>query len=112
MALIKGIPVILYQRTQSGTDEFGDPVYTETPVTVDNVLVVPAAAQDVVDGLQLYGKRAEYLLCLPKGDAHRWEDQRVEFFGRSWRVFGPPQEYIEALVPLAWNRKVKVERYE
>ena len=74
MALIKGIPVILYQRTKTGEGPLHEPVYAEIPVTVDNVLVTPAAAQDVVDGLQLYGKRAEYLLCLPKGDTHSWED--------------------------------------
>ena len=43
MALIKGIPVILYERTQTGEDAFHAPVYTETPVTVENVLITPVA---------------------------------------------------------------------
>lgn len=111
-SLIQGIPVALYERTQTGEDPFGAPVYTETPVTVENVLVAPTAADAVVQDLQLYGKRAVYELCLPKGDAHVWEDCRVDFFGQSFRVFGPVQEYIDALVPLDWNKKVKVERYE
>lgn len=109
--LIKGIPVILYERTKTGEDPFGAPEYTETPTTVENVLVTPVAADAVVQDLQLYGKRAAYELCLPKGDAHQWEDCRVEFFGRSWRVYTPAQEYIEAQLPLDWNRKVRVERY-
>ncbi|WP_294526395.1 hypothetical protein [uncultured Allofournierella sp.] len=88
------------------------PVYEETPVQVDNVLVSPASGTDVVDTLQLYGKRAEYQLCIPKGDDHQWEGCRVDFFGRSWRVFGPVEEYIESMVPLDWNKKVRVERYE
>ena len=49
--------------------------------------------------------------CLPKGDTHRWDDCRVDFFGQSWRVYTPPREYIEAQLPLDWNRKVRVERY-
>lgn len=111
-SLIKGITITLYERIQTGADAFGAPVYGETPVEVKNVLVAPVAADDVVNDLQLYGKRAEYELCIPKGDAHVWEGCRVDFFGQKWRVFAPPVEYIETLVPLDWNRKVKVERYE
>lgn len=109
---LHGIPVTLYERTQTGTDSFNAPIYSETPVTVENVLVSPVSAEAVVGELQLYGKRAVYELCLPKGDAHDWTGCRVEFFGQSFRVFGPVQELIESLVPFDWNRKVKVERYE
>lgn len=110
-SLIKGIPVILYERTKIGEDPFGAAEYTETPTIVENVLVTPVAADAVVQDLQMYGKRAAYELCLPKGDSHQWEDCRVEFFGQSWRVYTPAQEYIEAQLPLDWNRKVRVERY-
>lgn len=110
-SLIRGITVTLYQRTVIGKDPFGAPVYREEPVQVENVLVAPVSADAVVNELQLTGKRAEYELCLPKGDAHRWEDCRVDFFGRSWRVFGPPQQWQEELIPLDWNKKVKVECY-
>ena len=110
--LIKGITVTLFERTQTGTDDFGAPVYAETPVTVQNVLVCPVSADAVVNELKLYGKRAVYELCLPKGDDHNWSDCRVDFFDQRFRVFGPAQEYIEAMIPLCWNKKVKVERYE
>lgn len=110
-AFLHGIPVTLYERTQTGTDAFNAPIYSETPVTVENVLVSPVSAEAVVGELQLYGKRAVYELCLPKGDAHDWEDCRVDFFGQRFRVFGPAQELIESLTPLDWNKKVKVERY-
>ena len=36
----------------------------------------------------------------------------MEFFGQKWRVYGGASQYIEALVPLAWNKKVQVERIE
>lgn len=111
-ALIKGIPVTLYQRAQTGTDAFGAPTYTETPVTVENVLAAPVAAEAVVNGQQLSGRRLVYELCIPKVDSHSWEGCRVEFFGQTFRAFGPVTEYIDAMTPLDWNRKVKVERYE
>lgn len=109
---IKGITVTLYEKTQISTDAFGAPIYQEFPIIIEDVLVSPVAAAEVVSDVQLYGKRAAYELCIPKGDTHHWEDCRVEFFGHTWRVFGPPQEWIERMVPGRWNKKVKVERYE
>ena len=111
MAAIRGIPVILYDRVQTGTDDFHAPVYSETPVTVENVLVCPVSTQDIITDFQLYGKLAEYELCIPKEDAHTWEDRVVEFFGQKWRTFGIPQQWQESQLPLAWNKRVKVERY-
>ena len=109
--MIKGISVLLYVPTQTSVDAFRAPVYSETPVTVENVLVCPTAAQAVVEELALYGKRSEYELCIPKNDTHDWTDRRISFFGQDFRSFGPVKEYIEANVPGPWNRVVKVERY-
>lgn len=110
--MIKGITVTLYERTQTGVDELNAPVYTETPVDVANVLVTPSSAEDVINDMQLYGRRSEYELSIPKGDTHEWNGNRVDFFGQSFRVFTPARVWIEDNVPLAWNKKYKVERYE
>lgn len=110
-SLIQGITVLLYEPTQTGTDSFNHPVYTEQPVAVENVLVCPVGADDLTSEIQLHGKRAEYELCIPKGDTHDWQDKRVEFFGQMWRTFGFPLKWIEENVPLDWNTKIKVERY-
>lgn len=110
--MIKPITIVLYEQTQTGTDGFGRPIYTETAVNVDNVLVAPMSDQEVLDTLNLTGRRAIYQLALPKGDSHDWTDKHVAFFGEDWRVIGLPQEGIEANIPLSWNRKIRVERYE
>lgn len=107
-----GITVTLYEVTQTGTDGFGEPVYTETPTNVDNVLVSPSTPQEILDTVNLYGRKAVYTLGIPKGDEHDWENRRVDFLGESWRVFGIPTKGIEELIPLDWNMKVTVERYE
>lgn len=109
---LKGIPVTLYARTQTGTDKFNIPVYTETAEIVQNVLVRPVTAEAIVNDLQLFGHRAAYELCIPKGDAHDWTGCRVDFFDQSWRVYTPAEEWIESMVPLDWNKKVRVERYD
>lgn len=112
MVAIKGIPVQLYEKTQTGVDGFGAPIYEETAVTVDNVLIYPASADDVKETLNILGKHAVYNLCIPKGDTREWTNARVEFYGKTWRTIGEPKVYIEAMVPLSWNKQISVERYE
>lgn len=110
--MIRGITVTLYERVQTGEDEFHAPIYEETAQDVANVLVTPTAAEEVVSELQLYGKRSVYELSIPKGDAHEWENRRISFFGQTFQSFGSVTEYIESMVPGPWNKKVKVERIE
>lgn len=109
MAIIKGITIILYEPTQVGTDGFGQPIYSESPVQVDNVLVTPASSQEILDSINLYGRKAVYTMAIPKGDTHTWENKHVSFFGKDFKVFGIPLEGIECDIPLDWNKKVTVE---
>ena len=109
---IKGIAVTLYEKRKIGEDPFGAAIYESVPTTVDNVLVSPASGTEIVEKESLYGKKAVYNLGIPKGDTHEWEDAEVEFFGKRWKVFGPVLQGIEENIPLRWNKKVTVERYE
>lgn len=110
-SLIKGITVKLHETVQTGTDRLNHPIYSENLVDVPNVLVCPSTSDDLVSELQLSGKRAEYVLCIPKSDKHIWEDRKVDFFGHTWKTLGFVQELIEENTPLDWNKKIKVERY-
>lgn len=110
---MRGIAVTLYERTQTGTDALNHPTYTETPVIVDNVLVAPLADTEILEMFNLTGRRAEYQLGIPKGDTHDWTaGNKVSFYGLDWRIIGMPTKGIDHLIPLSWNDKVKVERYE
>lgn len=111
MAKIKGITVTLIGGIKTGEDPFGKPIYEDAEITVDNVLVSPTSSDDIVNQLNLTGKKAVYTLAIPKGDTNAWEDREVRFFGERWRTFGIPIEGIEELIPLEWNKKVMVERY-
>lgn len=110
--MIHGTTIYLYETKQNGTDEFDIPMFQETKVPVHDVLIGQPESTDVVNTLNIYGKRAEYTLAIPKGDTHEWENKVVEFFGRKWRVFTIPTQGIEENIPLRWNKKVMVERYE
>lgn len=113
MARIRGITITLYDLTQTGTDPLNKPIYAETPVQIGNVLVAPVSSTEQLETFSLTGRRAIYQLGIPKGDTHDWTaGKRVSFFGADWRIIGIPTEGIESMIPLDWNKKVQVERYE
>jgi hypothetical protein len=109
---MRGITITLHNRVQNGTDAFNRPIYEESTTTVDNVLIGEPSTEDIVNEMNLSGKRLAYTLAIPKGDDHEWKDAVVEFFGERFRTFGAPTQGIDHLIPLQWNMKVKVERYE
>ena len=110
--MIHGMTVTLWNKTQTGSNAFGEPVYTWSSKQVENVLVSTPSAQEVTDTLNLTGRKIEYILGIPKGNTDEWENQIVEFFGHKFLSFGIPEQGIEANIPLAWHKKVRVERYE
>ena len=112
MTMIKGITVKLYEKTKVGKDGFNNPIFEETAVDVKNVLVAPASSDDIVTEQDLQGKKEAYILGIPKGDTHDWKNRKVEFFGRVFQTVNIPEEGIEEMIPLSWNKKVRAERYE
>lgn len=109
---MRGITVVLHQKTLTGYNSIGEAQFLYQDIPVDNVLVAPSTAEEILETDNLYGKKAIYTLGIPKGDTHDWQDQRVTFFGLDWQTFGIPLEGIDNLVPTAWNKKVTVMRHE
>lgn len=110
--MLKGMTVTLFEKRETGVDEFGAKLFETTPTPVENVLVAPVSSDDILSKTDLEGKKSVYVLAIPKGDRHDWEDVEVEFFGKRWKSFGIPLEGIDEHIPLQWNKKVTVERYE
>lgn len=110
--MIKGITVTLITKQQVGTDPFGQPIVKDVEIEVDNVLISPTSTDDIVNQLNIDGKKAVYTLAIPKDDENNWEGAEVLFFGKRWKTFGIPTQGIDHLIPLDWNKKVMVERYE
>lgn len=105
-----GVSVVLHVRTQTGVDSFNAPIFSETTENVDNVLIGQPTTEEIDSTLSLYGKKIEYMLGIPKGDTHDWEDTIVEFWGKRYRTFGMTIQGIEANIPTPWHKKVRVER--
>lgn len=112
MGRIKGITVTLISKKEVGRDPFNKPIYEDVEIEVDNVLVSPTKSEEVLNQQNLTGRTAVYTLAIPKGDTNEWENQEVRFFGERWQVLGIPLEGIEHLIPLDWNKKVTVARFE
>lgn len=112
MSLIQSADVVLINKVQTGTDEFGRPIYSETETTVSNVLFAPTTETDLINSLDLNGKKDVFTIGLPKGDTHIWQDQDVVFGGHRYHVFTPCIYGIEANVPTEWHHKYLCERYE
>lgn len=112
---LHGVPVKLYQTTQTGTDDFGAPIYTEEPVTVDNVLVGSPTSTEVQDILNLTGKKVVYMLGIPKNDSNDWTNKKVELpapFSGIFRTIRFEITGIQDLIPMDWGRNIPVERYD
>lgn len=115
MTFLKGVTVTLYSLVQRGVDAFNAPLFNETEVAVDNVLIEPAANDAVVSDLDLYGKHMAYVLHIPKGDTHNWKDTKVKLpvpWDVTVKTYGDCIVYDPDTTPLAWNKKVKAEIYE
>ena len=109
--MIKGITVTLFEKVEIGKDDFDMPIYEERPIEIENVLVGQPTTDDIVSNESLYGKKTTYVLAIPKGDKHIWEDRKISFFGETFKSFGHVTQGIEENIPLNWNKKVSVERY-
>lgn len=113
---MRGITVTLYEKVKTGEDPFGAPIYEETPVQVGNVLIGEPSTDDITSSTALYGKTIRFLLGIPKGEIHNWQDARVSWTdaaGRTVnvRTFGFPIMGVEANVPGPWHMKVRCEAY-
>ena len=117
MGKIKGTSVTLFSITQIGVDGFGVPIYEEEQEIVENVLVGEPTTDDIASSADLYGRKIAYMLGIPKGDNHNWENRKIQWvdaYGRTITVksFGIPITGIEENIPMQWHMKVRVEAYE
>ena len=112
---MRGITVTLYEKTQTGVDALNHPIYAETPVQVDNVLIGEPTADDITTSTSLFGKQITYMLGIPKGDTHNWKDSKVTWddgYGlHAAHTFGFPITGVEANIPGPWHMKVRCEAY-
>lgn len=108
---MKTTTIQLVSKTQTSTDAFGAPIYTEELVDVEGVLVGSPSTDDITSSINLYGKVVAYVLGIPKGDTNTWTDVDVIIWGERFHTIGYPTTGEQENIPLMWGKNVKVERY-
>lgn len=109
---MKGTTVQIEVKTQTGTDPFGAPVYSVEFEDVKDVLVGQPSTDEIKTSTDLFGKKLVYMIGIPKGDTHNWEDVNVIIWGRKFKTFGLPITGEWANIPLRWGQNVRVGYYE
>lgn len=119
-----GEDVAVLTRSETGTDEMGEPVYSWESETVHNVLVRPLAGSDVNQDARPDGVRVSYSLAFPRS----WTAGKPAGYLRGARVAlvargMDPGDQDAALVvsgwpdrtpqsPLAWDTTAEVGRVD
>jgi len=113
--MLHGVTIQIKIKGEATYNSFGEAIAAESWENVADVLVGLPTTEDMPAHGELLGRRVDYVLGIPKGDGHVWEDAEVilpaPFAGR-YRTVGFPVAGIEDMIPLRWNKKVKVERIE
>ena len=106
-----GTTVLLSTDVIEGYDDFGAPIYREEYEEIEDCLVGSPSTDDITSALNLYGKKVEYIIGIPKGDTHEWNDKTVIIWGEKYRTFGFPITGELSNIPLRWGQNIRVERY-
>ena len=112
---MKTVSVILVKKTAGQPDPFGQATYTTEEIQVDGVLVGEPSTNDITNAMTMHGAKLAYTLAIPKGDTNDWTDTIVKLtgpFAGTYHTVGIGTAGIEENIPLRWNRKVHLERYE
>lgn len=110
--MLKGTTVQIAVKTQTGVDPFGAPIYSTTYEDVPDVLVGQPTTDDITSSVNLFGKKVEYMLGIPKGDTHNWVDADIIIWGQHYQSFGYPITGEQENIPLRWGQNVRVTRFE
>lgn len=110
--MIRGTQVTVIFKTADSVDDMNMPVYSESRETVEDVLVGPSSTDDTPGGQRQAGDRTEIALYFPKTFTRSLRGCEVEAVGKTWRVLGNPQPYMDVNTPTRWNRKAIVALVE
>ena len=104
--MLTGETVVVAKRTETGRDEFNNPTFSDEETAVDNVLVAPGEAADVIESVRPEGVEVNYTLYFPKTFTGDLECEKVKVRGEWLDVIGHPDRYADEVCPTDWNMVV------
>lgn len=109
MCLFGGMTVTVLRREPDGMDAHGNHTHGEWHrEEVAGVLPEPVSTADL-GAERPEGERVDMRFHFPKGYGKSLEGCSVSYAGRTYRVVGDPQPYVEELTPGPWNLTVEAE---
>lgn len=105
---MKGEKVTIITKQAVSKDILGNVVFAETEEQVDNVLVAPGEAADVIDDMRPDGTEVHYTLYFPKTFKGHLETGEIIVRGERLQVVGHPDRFDVGNCPTEWNMVVKV----
>lgn len=108
--MIRGTSVMVTKRTVASRDDMGEPVFSTTTTTVDNVLWHEASTDEMDESNRMFGVTCDLSLDFPKSFTDSLEGCLVTVGGVEYRVLGDPKGYMPENTPTPWCRKVMAVR--
>lgn len=106
---LTGESVVVSARTKTGEDRYGEPIFSWSSTTVDDVLVAPGPRTDLTDAARPDAYRVAWTLHFPKSFTGSLAGAKVAVRGGpALEVVGDPQPYTDANTPGRWNRPVEL----
>lgn len=102
------IPCVVYNRIESGKDEYGNALYVEGPPVDTVCFIQPASQEEIQDGRAEVGQYILHLMASMAGLLDGFA--RVEVNGASYEVAAPPAYYPSLTQPGVHHVEVTVQR--
>ena len=108
--MIAGTTLIFSKRTESGRDKLNNPVYTNTPISVDNCLIAPITEPVSIREQQAMNQsRDQVRIHLPKAFTGDVSGSSVSWGGKQWRLDSDSTVFMDENTPGDWNRYFRAE---
>ena len=100
--MLVGETVYIEDLTQTGLNEYREPVYEATVRPVRGVLIAVGATSDMGDTSRPDGVSVAYTLYFPKTFDESLRGKRVQVYGTWFDVIGDPQPWRNESTPTDW----------
>ncbi|MDD7465490.1 MAG: hypothetical protein PUK59_04565 [Actinomycetaceae bacterium] len=107
-----GQTIEILRHTQTGVDEFNEPIMNEVVEQVDDVLVAPAMTTDLAGNLRPVGDKETIELHFPKSFTGTLRNTCVRVNGKIFDVQGNPSPYMTENTPTRWWLRVQAVRVD
>lgn len=109
---MRGETVTVISQKTGSKDPFGGVIGDEIETTVSNVLIAPASAADLPDGIRPAGDFTKVVAYFPKTYRESLRNCHLLVRGVRYRIVGNPVHYTEHQTPTDWDRVVYLELVE